>query len=153
MEEVSRRTSCAPLASPCLCFLCLEAEGFLAFEGRRGMISVVRWNLRHTRCRNKVNVAHSPVNFGWAIRILTSFFCTSFLPCLFHLFHVRRKIHLKKATQYTKVIWTCFFRIMSAGFLLMRKAGRSSRKLFEKVRGNMPCFLVFLDFGWVFLGL
>ena len=48
MQEVPRRTSRAPLASPLLMFILigLEAKGFLAFQGQRGIISVVRWNLR-----------------------------------------------------------------------------------------------------------
>ena len=30
----------------CFCFLGLEAKGLLDFQGRRGITSVVRWNLR-----------------------------------------------------------------------------------------------------------
>ena len=48
MEGVRRRTSLAPLASPCfiLSLLSLETEGLLAFQGRAGITSIVRWNLR-----------------------------------------------------------------------------------------------------------
>ena len=48
MEEVRRRTSLAPLASPCfiLSLLSLETEGFFAFQRRAGITSIVRWNLR-----------------------------------------------------------------------------------------------------------
>ena len=48
MEEVPRRTSLAPLASPCflLCLIGVETEGFLDFQGRAAIISVVQWNLR-----------------------------------------------------------------------------------------------------------
>ena len=49
MEEVPRRTSRAPLASPCLClfvFISLERKGLLDFQGRRGIASVARWNPR-----------------------------------------------------------------------------------------------------------
>ena len=47
MEEVPRRTSLAPLASPCF-LLCLgvEAERLLDYQGRAGIISIVQWNLR-----------------------------------------------------------------------------------------------------------
>ena len=47
MEEVQRRTSLAPLASPCfmLSLLSLETEGLLAFQARAGIASIVRWNL------------------------------------------------------------------------------------------------------------
>ena len=48
MEEVPRRTSPAPLPSPCfvLCSIRVETEGLLAYQGRAGIISIVRWNLR-----------------------------------------------------------------------------------------------------------
>ena len=48
MEEVPRRTSRAPLASPSLCFvlLGLETKGLSDFQGRLGIASVVRWNRR-----------------------------------------------------------------------------------------------------------
>ena len=48
MEEVLRCTSFAPLASPCfvLCVIWVETEGFLDHQGRAGIISIVRWNLR-----------------------------------------------------------------------------------------------------------
>ena len=48
MEEVPRRTSLAPLASPCfvLRLIRVETEGLLAYQGRAGIISIVRWNLR-----------------------------------------------------------------------------------------------------------
>ena len=48
MEEVPRRTSLAPLASPCflLCLIGVETEGLLDYQGRAGIISIVRWNLR-----------------------------------------------------------------------------------------------------------
>ena len=48
MEEVPRRTSLVPLAFPC-CVLCLvgvETEGLLDYQGRAGIISIVRWKLR-----------------------------------------------------------------------------------------------------------
>ena len=48
MEEVPCRTSLAPLASPCyvLCLVGVETEGFVDYQGRAGIISIVRWNLR-----------------------------------------------------------------------------------------------------------
>ena len=48
MEEVPRRTSLVPLAFPCflLCLIRVEAEGLLDYQGRAGIISIVRWNLR-----------------------------------------------------------------------------------------------------------
>ena len=48
MEEVPRHTSLAPLASPCflLCFIGVETEGLVDYQGRAGIISIVRWNLR-----------------------------------------------------------------------------------------------------------
>ena len=49
MEEVPCRTSLAPLASPCcsvLVFIGVETEGLLHYEGRAGIISIVRWSLR-----------------------------------------------------------------------------------------------------------
>ena len=43
MEEVPRRTSLAPLASPCflLCLIGVETEGLLDYQGRVGIISIV----------------------------------------------------------------------------------------------------------------
>ena len=48
MEEVPRRTSPVPLAFPCFvhCLIKVEAKGFLDYQGRAGIISIVRWNLR-----------------------------------------------------------------------------------------------------------
>ena len=48
MEEVPRRTSLVPLAFPCfvLCLIRVETEGLLDYQGRAGIISIVRWNLR-----------------------------------------------------------------------------------------------------------
>ena len=48
MEEVPRRISLAPLASPCfvLCLLTVETEELLDYQGRAGIISIARWNLR-----------------------------------------------------------------------------------------------------------
>ena len=48
MEEVPRRTSLVPLALPCfeLCLIGVETEGLLDCQGRAGIISIVRWNLR-----------------------------------------------------------------------------------------------------------
>ena len=48
MGEVPRRTSLAPLASPCFehCLLRVETEGVLDYQGRAGIISIVRWILR-----------------------------------------------------------------------------------------------------------
>ena len=48
MEEVPRRTSLAPLESPCFlpCLIEMETEGFLDYKGRAGIISIVRWSLR-----------------------------------------------------------------------------------------------------------
>ena len=48
MEEVPRRTSLAPLASPyfVLCVIGVETEGLLEYQGRAGIMSIVRWNLR-----------------------------------------------------------------------------------------------------------
>ena len=48
MEEVLRRTSLVPLAFPCfvLCVIGVETEERLDYQGRAGIISIVRWNLR-----------------------------------------------------------------------------------------------------------
>ena len=48
MEEVPRRTSLVPLAFPCFvhCLIGVETEGLLDYQGRAGIISIVRWNLR-----------------------------------------------------------------------------------------------------------
>ena len=48
MEEVPRRTSLTPLASPSfvLCFSGVETEGVLDYQGTAGIISIVWWNLR-----------------------------------------------------------------------------------------------------------
>ena len=48
MEEVPRRTSLVPLAFPCfvLCLIGVETEGLLDYQGRAGIVSIVRWNLR-----------------------------------------------------------------------------------------------------------
>ena len=48
MEEVPCRTSLVPLAFPrfVLCLLKVEREGLLDYQGRAGIISIVRWNLR-----------------------------------------------------------------------------------------------------------
>ena len=48
MEEVPRRSSLPPLAFPCfvLSSIPVEAEGLLDYQGRAGIISIVRWNLR-----------------------------------------------------------------------------------------------------------
>ena len=42
------RTSLVPLAFPCfvLCLIRVETEGLLDYQGRGGIISIVRWNLR-----------------------------------------------------------------------------------------------------------
>ena len=48
MEEVPCRTSLVPLAFPrfVLCLLRVEREGLLDYQGRAGIMSIVRWNLR-----------------------------------------------------------------------------------------------------------
>ena len=48
MEEVPRRTSLVPLAFPCFvhCLIGVETERLLDYQGREGIISIVRWNLR-----------------------------------------------------------------------------------------------------------
>ena len=48
MGEVPCRTSLVPLAFPrfVLCLLRVEREGLLDYQGRAGIISIVRWNLR-----------------------------------------------------------------------------------------------------------
>ena len=48
LEQVPRRTSLVPLASPyfLLCLIGVETEGLLDYQGRAGIISIVRWNLR-----------------------------------------------------------------------------------------------------------
>ena len=47
MEEVPRRTSLVPLASPyfLLCFSGWKQKGFETTRGGWGLISIVRWNL------------------------------------------------------------------------------------------------------------
>ena len=48
MEEVPRRTSPVPLAFPCfvLRLIGVETEGVLDYQGRAGIMSIERWNLR-----------------------------------------------------------------------------------------------------------
>ena len=48
MEEVPRHTSLAPLASPLSCTLVngVETEDLLDYQGRAGIMSTARWNLR-----------------------------------------------------------------------------------------------------------
>ena len=48
MEEVPRRTLLALLASSCFvpCLIGVETEGLLDYQGRAGIISIARWNLR-----------------------------------------------------------------------------------------------------------
>ena len=48
MEEVPRRTSLVPLASPGFvpCLLGVETEGLLDYQGSAGIISIVQWNFR-----------------------------------------------------------------------------------------------------------
>ena len=48
MEEVPCRTSLPPLEFPCfvLRLIGVESEGLLDYQGRAGIISIVRWNLR-----------------------------------------------------------------------------------------------------------
>ena len=46
MEEALCHTLSAPLAYPFYAYLDRDAKRLLAFQGRRGIISVVRWNLR-----------------------------------------------------------------------------------------------------------
>ena len=48
IEEVLRRTLLAPLASPwfIICFMGVETEGLLDYQGRAGIISIVWCNLR-----------------------------------------------------------------------------------------------------------
>ena len=48
MEEVPRRTLLAPLAIPCFvhALIRVETEGLLDYQGRAGIICIVRWNLR-----------------------------------------------------------------------------------------------------------
>ena len=47
MEEVPRRTSLAPLASPwfVLCLVGVETEGLLDYQGSAGIMPIVQWNL------------------------------------------------------------------------------------------------------------
>ena len=62
LEEVPRRTSLAPIGSPfsVLCLIGAETEGLLDYQGRTGIISIVRWNLR-------------PVIFGVDFLLMVSF--------------------------------------------------------------------------------
>ena len=48
MEQVPRHTSPAPFAFPCfvLCLIGVEIEGLVDYQGRAGIIAIVRWNLR-----------------------------------------------------------------------------------------------------------
>ena len=63
MEEVPRRTSLAPLAFLCfvLCFSRGGTEGLFDYQGREGIISIVRWNLRPVICgAEKKDPKHDP---------------------------------------------------------------------------------------------
>ena len=57
MEEVPRRTSLVPLASPCLllCLIGVEAEELLDYQGRAGdhFHCTVEPSPGHIRCRNE----------------------------------------------------------------------------------------------------
>ena len=48
MEEIPRRTSLALRASLCfvLYLIGVEQKGFLNYQGKAGIMSIVRWNLR-----------------------------------------------------------------------------------------------------------
>ena len=63
MEEVQRRTSLVPLASPCfvLCLIGVETEGLVDYQGRAGdhLHCTVEPSPGHIRCR-----AVHPV-FAW----------------------------------------------------------------------------------------
>ena len=64
MDEVPRRTSLAPLAFTCLvlCVIGVETEELLDYQGRVGIISIVRWNLR-------------PVIFGGEFGTIATILC------------------------------------------------------------------------------
>ena len=78
MEEVPRRTSLASLRLPCfiLSLKCLETEGFVAFQGRAGNTSIVRWNLRPVIFRVETWIAQS-----WQSQLLAS---ASIWDCVEH---------------------------------------------------------------------
>ena len=64
MDEVRCRTSLVPLAFPrfVLCLLRVAREGLLDYQGRAGIMSIVRWNLRPvTFGVNKHNHNHYPL--------------------------------------------------------------------------------------------
>ena len=65
MEEVPHRTSLAPLVSYFVyVFRGVETEELLDYQGRAGIISIVRWNLRPVTC--------SFEKFGDPIQIIES---------------------------------------------------------------------------------
>ena len=66
MEEVPRRTSLVPLAFPRFvhCLKGVETEGFLGYQGRAGIISTVRWNLRPVIFGVEKSTGKQPIKKG-----------------------------------------------------------------------------------------
>ena len=63
-------TPCVPLFVHCL--VRVEAEGLLDYQGRAGIISIVRWNLRpgHIRCRTSFcRAGRDKSCLGWLITL------------------------------------------------------------------------------------
>ena len=85
MEEVRRRTSLAPLASPCfiLSLLSLETEGLLAFQGRAGITSIVWWNLRPVIFGVEYRKRAYIKNFEGGGLGAAKFFMLNFFACFF----------------------------------------------------------------------
>ena len=106
MEEVRRRTSLAPLASPCfiLRLLGLEAEGLLAFQGRAGITSIVRWNLRPVIFRVENTQKMSLKCQKGSSQVLWSQISGSFRTSLGHL----RSAKTRVLTSKTRVVKHAF---------------------------------------------
>ena len=88
------RTLCIPAFLPIS--ICLEAKGLLDFQGRRGITSVVRWNLRPVifgveRCLRKSFLVNDLKQatcyqiFEITLRMTMSYYlCRVFVEALFH---------------------------------------------------------------------
>ena len=102
MEEVPRRTSLAPLASPCfaLCLIGVETEGLLDYQGRAGdhFHCAVEPSPGHIRCRKlpaavrvRFSVQLENGNIFTCLTCLCVFLC---LCCLYSLVALNRRFTL-----------------------------------------------------------
>ena len=96
MEELPRCTSLVPLAFPCLvlCLLRAEIEGLLDYQGRAGIISIVRWNLPVIFGVNKLKTTPTPNKNGSYCIKTGGFVC--------HILGVRMPYFLQKSLDFNR---------------------------------------------------